>query len=173
MTVKIFKYFSENNLFYGYLIKDIPTGIKVLKEVFINGYRPSVARVYSEEDARQHFYHFHEGKCVLIFMAEGAKPIADACGQGIEEAVEKFKDGIIKKVDSSLIEDWFNHLNWSQKDIDDEVQEMINNDRHSGYTTEISANWETIPKIYENVINRIRTEFKQADDLVMLSGHLL
>lgn len=171
VTVKIFKYFPENNLFYGYLIKDVPTGIKVLREVFVNGYRPSVARVYSEEDARQHFYHFHEGKCVLIFMAEGAKPIADACGQGIEEAVEKFKDGIIKKVDSALIEDWFNHLNWSQKDIDDEVQEMINNDRHSGYTTEISANWETIPKIYENVINRIRTEFKQADDLVMLGGH--
>jgi len=171
VTVKIFKYFPENNLFYGYLIKDVPTGIKVLREVFVNGYRPSVARVYSEEDARQHFYHFHEGKCVLIFMAEGAKPIADACGQGIEEAVEKFKDGIIKKVDSALIEDWFNHLNWSQKDIDDEVQEMINNDRHSGYTTEISANWETIPQIYENVINRIRTEFKQANDLVMLGGH--
>ena len=48
---------------------------------------------------------------------------------------------------------------------------MINNDRHSGYTTEISANWETIPQIYENVINRIRTEFKQANDLVMLGGH--
>ncbi len=171
VTIKIFKYFPENNLFYGYLINDVATGIKVLREVFVNGYRPSVARVYSEEDARQHFYHFHDGKCVLIFMAEGAKPIAEACGQGIEEAVSKFSDGIIKKVDSALIEDWFNHLNWSQKDIDDEIQEMIHNDRHSGYTTEISASWEVIPQIYDNVINRIRTEFKQADDLVMLGGH--
>lgn len=171
VTVKIFKYFPENNLFYGYLVKDVAAGIKILREVFVNGYRPSVARVYSEEDARQHFYHFHDGKCVLIFMAEGARPIADACGQGIEEAIAKFSDGIIKKVDSSLIEEWFNHLNWSQKDIDDEVQEMIHNDRHSGYTTEISASWDVIPQIYDNVMHRIRTEFRQADDLVMLGGH--
>ena len=31
-------------------------------------------------------------------------------------------------------------------------------------TTEISANWETIPKIYHAVIDRIRTEFRQADE---------
>ncbi|MGL4607452.1 MAG: FAD-binding oxidoreductase [Eubacteriaceae bacterium] len=171
VTVKIFKYFPDNNRFFGYLTKDIETGIKILREVFVNGYRPSVARAYSEEDARQHFYHFHKDKCVLIFMAEGPKPLVEATCFGIEEAVEKFSQGIIEKVESSHIEDWFNHLNWSQKDIDDEVQEMINNNSHSGYTTEISADWETVPKIYENVINRIRTEFRQAEDLVMLGGH--
>lgn len=171
VTVKIFKYYPDNNKFFGYLIKDVESGINILREVITNGYRPSVARVYSEEDAHQHFYHFHKDKCVLIFMAEGPKPLVEATCQGIEEAVEKFKDGILEQVDSALIEDWFNHLNWSQKDIDDEVQEMIDNDSHSGYTTEISADWETIPKIYHNVMNRIRTEFRQADDLVMLGGH--
>ena len=60
---------------------------------------------------------------------------------GIEAAVEKFKDGIVEQVDSSLIEDWFNHLNWSQQDIDDEVEGMKENDSHSGFTTEISADW--------------------------------
>lgn len=171
VTVKIFKYYPDNNKFYGYLCKDMETGIKVLREVVVNGYRPSVARYYSEEDARQHFYHFHKGMPVLLFMAEGPKPMVEAVGKGIEEAVEKYKDGIIEKVDEQLLIEWFNHLNWSQKDIDDEIQEMINNDSHSGYTTEISADWETIPKIYENVINRIRTEFPQAEDLVMLGGH--
>lgn len=171
VTVKLFKYFPENSKFYGYLIQDIDTGIKALREVMVNGYRPSIARTYSEEDARQHFYHFHKGKCVLIFMAEGNRGIVDATCAGIEAAVEKFKDGIIEQVDSQLISDWYDHLNWSQQDIDDEVQGMIDNDKHDGFTTEISANWETIPKIYYNVINRIRKEFPRADDLTMLGGH--
>ncbi len=171
VTVKIFKFFPENNKFYGYLMKDIDTGIKVLREVMVNGYRPSVARTYSEEDARQHFYHFYKGKCVLIFMAEGSKEIVEATCKGIEEAVEKYKDGIIEQVDMKLIEDWFNHLNWSQQDIDDEAQGMIDNDKHDGFTTEISANWETIPQIYYNVLNRIRNEFTRVNDLTMLGGH--
>ena len=171
VTVKIFKFFPDNNKFYGYLVKDVETGIKVLREVMVNGYRPSVARTYTEEDAKQHFYHFYKGKCVLIFMAEGNKELVHAVCKGIEDAVEEFKDSIIEQVDSKLIEDWFNHLNWSQQDIDDEFQGMIDNDKHDGYTTEISGNWETIPKIYHNVINRIKNEFPRSDDLTMLGGH--
>lgn len=171
VTVKIFKFYPENNKFYGYLIKDLETGIKVLREVMVNGYRPSVARAYSEEDAAQHFYHFHDNKCVLIFMAEGSKNIVEATGKGIEEAVEKFKEAIIEKVDSQLIQNWFENLNWSQQDIDDEMEGMIESDSHDGFTTEISADWETIPKIYNNVIERIRNEFPRAHDLTMLGGH--
>jgi alkyldihydroxyacetonephosphate synthase len=171
VTVKIFKFFPENNKFYGYLVKDVETGIKVLREVMVNGYRPSVARTYTQEDARQHFYHFYKDKCVLIFMAEGNKEIVNAIGKGIEEAVEKFKDGVVEQVDSKIIEDWFNHLNWSQQDIDDEVQGMIENDKHDGFTTEISANWEVITQIYHNVIDRIKNEFPRANDLTMLGGH--
>ncbi len=171
VTIKIFKFYPDNHQFHGYLIKDVDTGIKILREVITNGYRPSVARVYSEEDARQHFYHFHKDKCVLIFMAEGPKNIVNATSEAILEAVDKFKDGILEKVESKLIEDWFNHLNWTQQDIDDEFEGMKENDRHDGFTTEISADWETIPKIYYNVMNRVRTEFERASDLTMLGGH--
>ncbi len=171
VTVKIFRYYPENNRFYGYLVKDIETGIQVLREVMVNGFRPSVARTYSEEDAAQHFYHFYENRCVLVFMAEGPKGIAEATGAAIEEAVEKYRDGVVKQVDSKIIEDWFNHLNWSQKDIDDEIEGMIENDSHAGFTTEISADWETIPKIYHQVMDRVRNEFPRAHDLTMLGGH--
>jgi len=171
VTIKIFKYFPENNKFFGYLIKDVDTGIKVLREVMVNGYRPSVARTYSEEDAKQHFYHFYDNHCILLFMAEGNKEIVEATGHGIEEAVAKFQDGIVRQVDSKLIENWFNHLNWSQKDIDDEFAGMLANYNHAGFTTEISANWGTITQIYYNVINRVRNEFARAEDLTMLGGH--
>ncbi len=171
VTVKIFRYFPENHKFYGWLTKDIETGIKVLREVMVNGYRPSVARAYSEEDARQHFYHFYKDKCVLLFMAEGNEKMVEATCHGIEEAVEKFKDGIVEQVDSSHIENWFRNLNWSQQDIDDEFEGMKENDSHDGYTTEISADWETIPKIYRNVMKRIKEEYPRVHDLTMLGGH--
>jgi len=171
VTVKLFKYFPENNQFHGYLVKDMDTGIKVLREVMVNGYRPSVARCYSEEDAKQHFYHFHKDRCVLIFMAEGSKEIAEATGKGIENAAEKFKDRIIEKVDSELLEEWFENLNWSQQDIDDEFEGMLENDSHTGFTTEVSADWETIPKIYDNVIKRIKEEYHRVEDLTLLGGH--
>lgn len=171
VTVKLFRKFPENNTFFGYLIKDVASGIKILREVMVDGYRPSVARVYSEEDARQHFYHFHKGKCVLLFMAEGNKGIVEATCKGIEAAVDRFRDSILETVPSSLIETWFSNLNWSQQDIDDEFQGMIENDAHDGFTTEISADWETIPKIYDNVMARVRRDFPRAHDLTMLGGH--
>ncbi|MEX1313804.1 MAG: FAD-binding oxidoreductase [Desulfotignum sp.] len=171
VTVKLFRYYPENHRFHGYLIRDMETGIQVLREVMVNGFRPSVARAYSEEDEAQHFYHFHQGKCVLLFMSEGPKGIVDATCDAIETAVEKFKDGINEPVDSKLIQDWFNNLNWSQKDIDDEMQGMKENDAHAGFTTEISADWETIPKIYNRVMQRIREEYPRAHDLTLLGGH--
>lgn len=171
VTVKIFRFFPENNRFYGYLVKDVEAGLKVLREVMVNGYRPSVARTYSEEDARQHFYHFHKDKCVLLFMAEGNEKMVEATCHGIEEAVEKHRDGILEEVDSAYIANWFANLNWSQQDIDDEFEGMKENDSHDGFTTEISADWETIPKIYRNVMKRVKEEYARVHDLTMLGGH--
>lgn len=171
VTVKIFRYYPDNFQFHGYLIKDVESGIKILREVMVNGFRPSIARVYSEDDARQHFYHFHKDECVLIFSTEGPKEISDATILGIEAAVEKHKDGILEEVDPQLIADWYDQLNWSQQDIDDEFQGMIDNDAHDGYTTEVSADWETIPVLYNNVIDRITNEFPRFDDLTLLGGH--
>ena len=107
----------------------------------------------------------------MIFMAEGPGGIVKATGDAIEAAVRKFGEGVIEQVDSRLIEEWFNHLNWSEQDLEDERQGMIANDRHDGYTTEISADWESITKIYYRVIERIRNEYEMADYLTMLGGH--
>jgi len=171
VTVKLFKYFPENHQYHGYLIKDMETGIGILREVMVNGYRPSVARVYDGGDGAQHFYHFHRGECIIILMAEGSKGLVEATSAGILEAVDKFKDGIIERVDDSLIENWFNNLNWSEKDIEDEIQGMLDNNMHAGFTTEVSADWSTITQIYHNVLNRIKNEFPHYEDLNLLGGH--
>lgn len=168
VTVKIFKYMPENNLFYGYILDNMPTGFDILREVMVEGYRPSIARLYDAEDGTQHFTHFAEGKCVLIFMAEGAKGIAQATGAGIDEIVKRYPE--CKKVDSKLIEAWFNNLNWGPEKVAAErVQIMKTN--NMGFTTEVSGDWSCINAIYENVIRRIRDEFPHAGDITMLGGH--
>ncbi|WP_244304480.1 FAD-binding oxidoreductase [Leucobacter viscericola] len=90
VSVKIFRHYPQNNKFYGYLLDDINTGIEILRQVVTAGYRPSVARLYDQEDGLYHFKHFSDGRCVLIFVAEGPKGIADATGNAIEEIVATF-----------------------------------------------------------------------------------
>ncbi|AWH88164.1 FAD-binding oxidoreductase [Limnobaculum parvum] len=168
VTVKIFKYMPENNLFYGYILDNMKTGFDILREVMVEGYRPSIARLYDAEDGSQHFTHFADGQCVLIFMAEGAKEIARATGNGIETIVARHPE--CKKVDSKLIETWFNNLNWGPDKVAAERVQIMKT-KNMGFTTEVSGDWRSINKIYESVIHRIRNEFPHADDITMLGGH--
>ncbi|WP_158783177.1 FAD-binding oxidoreductase [Pantoea sp. BAV 3049] len=168
VTVKIFKYMPENNLFYGYVLDDMKTGFKILREVMVEGYRPSIARLYDAEDGSQHFTHFADGRCVLIFMAEGTRGIAQATGKGIHEIVARHPE--CQPVESKLIETWFNNLNWGPDKVAAEREQILRTS-NMGFTTEVSGDWSSIHAIYENVIRRIRTEFPHAGDITMLGGH--
>lgn len=167
VTVKVFTYQPENNRFLGYLVDSLPEGVAGLREVVVAGYRPSVARAYSEEDAAQHFSHFAGGRAVVVLVAEGPRGIADATAEGIE----RIFDGIPHdKVDPALIEQWFDGLNWGQDKIDAEKRDMREH-AHLGYTTEVSIDWSGVAELFESVMHRARTEFEHADDLTMLGAH--
>lgn len=166
VTVKIFRYYPENNRFYGYLLNDMKTGLEILREVITQGYRPSVTRLYDNEDGLFHFKHFSDGHCVLIFVAEGPKPLADATGAAIEEIVSTF--GSADRVDDKLIEDWFDNLNWGVSKIEEERVE-IRDTLINGFTTEVSGNWSVIHDIYTNALARIRNEISA--EFSLLGGH--
>lgn len=168
VTVKIFKFMPENNLYYGYILDDMKTGFQVLRDVMAEGYRPSIARLYDAEDGSQHFTHFADGKCVLIFMAEGNARIARATGEGIAEIVARYPE--CQRVDSKLIETWFNNLNWGPEKVAAERVQIMKTG-NMGFTTEVSGDWSCIHQIYENVLTRIRNEFPYADHITMLGGH--
>lgn len=166
VTVKIFRYYPENNRFYGYLVPDMGTGLAILREVVTQGYRPSVARLYDREDGLYHFKHFSDGKCVLIFVAEGPEPLAAATGDAIAQIVSEYDTA--EPVDSALIEDWFAHLNWDPAKIAEERVE-IRETLVNGFTTEVSGNWSVIGQIYENALARIRAEIPA--QFTLLGGH--
>lgn len=165
VTVKIFKYFPENNKFLGYTLDNMKTGFEILREVMVNGYRPSVARLYDAEDGSYHFSHFAEGKCVLIFVAEGAKPLADATAAAIAGIVSRYGECV--SVDSKLIENWFAHLNWDPANLAAEKAEIMET-KNICNTTEISANWGIIHDLYDVCIHRVKNEIPH---LTLLGAH--
>ena len=167
VTVKVFKYQPENNEFHGALVDDMRTGIAILREVITNGFHPSVVRLYSPEDANQHFSHFSKDKCVVVFVAEGPAGIVRATSEEIQRVLDQHQH---EKVDPELIEAWFDNLNWGQDKIDAEKAVMLR-DQQLGYTTEISADWSAVGDVYDAVIARIRDEYPHAGDLTMLGGH--
>ncbi len=99
--MKIFKFTPENNLFYGYVLEDMKTGFNILREIMVEGYRPSIARLYDAEDGTNTSPILPTAN-VLIFMAEGNPRIAKATGEGIAEIVARYPQ--CQRVDSKLIE---------------------------------------------------------------------
>jgi alkyldihydroxyacetonephosphate synthase len=167
VTVKIFKYQPENNEFHGFLVDDMATGTAIIREVVVGGFKPSVVRVYSPEDAGQHFSHFSKGKCVVVFVAEGPKGIVRATSEEIERVAGLHAH---EKVDPKLIEAWFDNLNWGPDKIEAE-KEVMRAKAELGYTTEVSCDWSKVTELYGAVMNRIRTEYPHADDLTLLGAH--
>jgi len=167
VTVKLFRYQPENNRYFGFLVDEFADGIDALRELITAGYRPSVCRVYSPEDARQHFAQLYEGKNVVVLVAEGPKGIADATAEAIEDL---FSGRPHRRVDSRLIQQWFEGLNWGQDKIDAEKAAMLEH-HHLGYTTEVSVDWSRVAGLFDAVMGRIRREFPRAGDLTMLGAH--
>jgi alkyldihydroxyacetonephosphate synthase len=164
VTVKIFKYYPENNLLYGYLVEDMKTGFEFMHRIMVEGYKPSVLRLYDEEDGVYSFGNFSKGKCVLVAMAEGPKLIADATGKFIESVAEEYK---LERIDDRFIKNWFDNLTWDEKKIEEEKNEIIQTN-NIGYTIEISGNWGVIDKIYSNAIKRVREEIP---DITLIGVH--
>jgi len=167
VTVKLFRYQPQNNRYFGFLVTDFADGVDALRELITAGYRPSVCRVYSPEDARQHFADFYQGKNVVVFVAEGPKGIVEVTAEAIEEL---FASRPHQRVESGLIERWFENLNWGPDKIDAEQAAMLEHS-HLGYTTEVSVNWSQVSNLFDAVMARIRGEFPRADDLTMLGAH--
>ena len=166
VTVKLFPYMPENNIFLGWTLKSMKEGFEVLREVMVAGYKPSVARLYDPEDGQLHFSHFAApDDCIVLFMAEGNAGISKATAEGITEIVARHPG--CAHVAPQLIAEWFDDLVWGPDKVTRE-DERIRTTRNVNRTTEISADWSTINDIYEAVLPRIRAEMK---GITLLGGH--
>ncbi len=165
VTVKLFKYQPENNIFMGYKVDDMKIGLDALRAVMVEGYKPSIARLYDVPDANMHF-DWAGDKCVLIFMAEGPAGVTKATAVGIEEIMKNNFPGY-ETVDPMIISKWFDHLNWGPEQIAQERIE-IKETNNIGITTEVSGSWEAIYEIHKVVSERLMNE---VPDITLVAGH--
>lgn len=169
VTVKIFKHFPSGDRYYGYAVDDMQSGIELLRQVMVEGLKPSVARLYDPADGKQHgFNQFAGERCVLIFKTEGHEGVSKATGDAIDHICSHHKAS--EKIDSKLIEQWFSHLNWGPEKIQAE-RDSIRKTMNMGFTTEVSGNWDQIHAIYTNTLSRIKSDFPHAEDLTLLGCH--
>lgn len=165
VTVKLFKYTPETTRFLGYRVPDMATGFPILREVMAEGLRPAVMRLYDPDDAAGHFAPVADGKCVMIYSAEGNQRIVDATIATIEEIVARHPD--VVPLDPAFFENWFAHLNWGVEQIRQERQE-IRETSEIGFTTEVSGSWSVINDIYQTTVDRVRAEIP---NLTWIGGH--
>ncbi|MFU8768159.1 MAG: FAD-binding oxidoreductase [Desulfotignum sp.] len=169
VTLRVYRFYPENNRFLAFAMPDMKSGLALLREVITAGYRPSVARLYDAQDGAQHgFDQFAPDRCVLMFMAEGPERLARATAGGIEDIAVQNPGW--HPIDAKIIENWFNHLNWGPEKVARE-RELIRQTLNTGFTTEVSGNWDCIYDIYRNALDRIQNDFPHAADLTLLGGH--
>lgn len=165
VTVKLYRYTPETTRFLGYRVPDMATGFPILREVMVAGLRPAVMRLYDPDDAQGAFAPVADGKCVMIYSAEGNQRVVDATIDAIEEIVAAHPEVI--KLDSGFFTDWFANLNWGLDKIAAERAE-IRETGQIGFTTEVSGTWSVINDIYQTTVDRVRAE---VPGLLWIGGH--
>lgn len=167
VTVKVFRSHPGTTRYLGYLLPDFADGVRLLREVVTMGYRPAVARLYSPEDARQHFADHPTRQNLVVLSAEGPEPLVQATTAAIEAMASALA---AEPLPEERIRTWFEGLNWGEDKIEAERRTMLER-AHLGYTTEVSVDWSRTAELYEAVMTRIRTSFPRADDLTLLGAH--
>ncbi len=169
VTVKLFTYYPEEMWMGGYVMKDMETGFKAVREVMIKGYKPSVVRLYDKPDIDYNFgsVELKDDEAFMFFTCEGPGAVAKANGEGIDAIAKAFGGAYIG---TKAVEHWLEHRNDVCKLIGTDTLRNRYREKNIYYaTTEISANWSDIADIYQDVMDNVPGKI---DNLVMLGGHV-
>jgi alkyldihydroxyacetonephosphate synthase len=167
VTVRLFRWYPDSPRYLGYRVPDFAAGVGLLREVVTAGYRPAVARLYSPEDARQHFPDHPLDQNLVVLSAEGPPPLVGATIGAVEEMAARVDH---TPVPGEEVRAWFENLNWGPDRIEEERRSMLERP-HLGYTTEVSVDWSRTAELYDAVMHGIRATFPRAEDLTLLGAH--
>lgn len=162
-TLKIFKYQPENRWMKAYAIEGMDNGLKFIREIMTEGYKPAVVRLHDSEEVQKVLkLDAPEGYALILLLAEGPKRIAAATGEGIVEIAEKYP---VIDLGEKPVEIWLKTRNNVCKEMDEPVFYKMGAVID---TCEISANWDEIGNIYHAVLDRLTQEMP---NLALIGGH--
>ncbi len=169
VTLKIFPYHMDTKWIGGYVVKDMETGFKAIREVMVQGYKPSVVRLYDKSDIDHNFnsVKLKDTEAYMFFSTDGPERISKVTGEAIDEIAKSFG---AEYIGTEAVEHWFIHRNdLCDKMLDEAYKEKQRQQMVLYSTVEISANWTDIRKIYDDVIKAVP---EKIDYLTMLGGHV-
>ena len=165
VTVKIFKYCPEERWMCAYQIGSMQDGLDAIREILVEGYRPAVVRLHDPTEVSALFNAVtDEGKALLLFLADGPKPIADATGAAVNAIVKKHGG---ESLGTKPVESWLETRNDISNELE-ETSEQLYAMHACADTCEISAGWSEIGEIYRAVCARAAEEL---ENLILIGGH--
>jgi FAD/FMN-containing dehydrogenase len=168
-TLKLFPYYPDDMWMGGYKMKNMHDGFKAIHKIMIKGYKPSVVRLYDKADMDYNFgsVKMKDDEAYMFFVCEGPREIAQVTGEKIHEISVKAGGEFIGK---EAVEHWMVHRNDLCKRYGNPKTAQEYRETKTLYaTTEISASWTDIVKIYDDVMKNVTPKFP---NLVMLGGHV-
>jgi FAD/FMN-containing dehydrogenase len=169
ITLKLFKWFPEDNWKGGYIVKDFETGLDAIREILTNGFRPSVVRLYDKPDVDRNYgsVKLKDNEAFMFFVAEGHPILATATGKFIAETAEKYG---AEDIGTQAVDHWLLTRNDVCNTIGSESdREGFRQTKTVYATVEICADWGDIRKIYGDVIENVPPQFEH---LVLFGGHV-
>ncbi|GHV46242.1 FAD-linked oxidoreductase [Synergistales bacterium] len=169
VTVKLFPFFPNDMWMGGYKMKNMHDGLKAIHEIMIKGYKPSVVRLYDKADMDYNYksVEMKDDEAYMFFVCEGPKEIAQITGEKIHEISLKHGGDFIG---DEAVKHWMIHRNDLCKRYGNPKTAQEFRETKTMYaTTEISANWTDVVKIYDDVRENVIPKFP---NLVMLGGHI-
>lgn len=169
VTLKLFPYHPEDMWKCGYVVRDFQTGIDAIRQIMVEGYKPSVVRLYDKADVDENYgsVKLKDAQAFMFFAVEGPKEAVKVMGAGIERIVVAYG---AENIGTGAVEHWFETKNNICKVIGTEKDyERFRATKVWNSTIEICANWEDIGKIYEDAMAELPVRIPS---LTMLGGHV-
>ena len=164
-TIKIFKFNPADRWMNAYEIDGTEVGLKAIREIIVEGYRPAVVRLHDPMEVQMLFNNCTtQGKALMLFVAEGPASITKATGEAVDAIVKKH--GAVS-LGTKPVESWIVHRNDVSFDMDKTSDQYFKMGLLAD-TCEISASWSQIGEIYKAVCARIP---KDVPNAAFVGGH--
>ena len=164
-TLKLFKYRPDERWMRAYGVKDMQTGLDMIRDIMTDGYKPAVVRLHDAAEVMMVLglqAVVPPGEALLMFLCEGPRAVANATGAGIEEHAKKYN---ATDIGEKPVQSWLKTRNdvcyTMDKNIYYEMGVVAD-------TCEISANWDEIGNIYTAVTDRLSSE---VEEIAYAGGH--
>lgn len=170
VTVKLFTYYPDDFWKGAYIADSFDTGVDVIREILVKGYKPSVVRLYDKADMDYNYtsVKLEKGEVCMFFVAEGPPDLAEATGRSIDKIALSYEG--VRPSDVGIVDHWLaTRNNINDGIISGAYFEAMRKMMMTGSTLEVSANWSEIKNIYKNVMENLPKKIK---NLVLLGGHV-